>query len=41
MEISPEQKNPIKKAVLTAFPQSPPVFFKDLSGKCRIALIKL
>jgi release factor glutamine methyltransferase len=41
MEISPEQKNPIKKAILTAFPQSHPIFFKDLAGKYRIALIKL
>ena len=41
MEISPEQKNPIKKAVLTAFPQSHPVFFKDLAGKSRVVQIKL
>lgn len=41
MEISPEQKNPIKKAILTAFPGCHLTFFKDLAGKFRVVRIEL
>jgi len=41
MEISPEQKFPLKKAILSAFPKCHITFFKDLAGKFRIIQIKL
>ncbi len=41
MEISPEQKTPLKKAILTAFPQSQLIFLKDLAGKYRIVKFEI
>lgn len=39
-EIAPAQKNGFLKIVKTALPQSETIFFKDLSGRTRLAAIK-
>ncbi len=41
IEISPEQKNEIKKIILNYFPKGKLNFKKDLSGKCRVVIIKI
>jgi release factor glutamine methyltransferase len=41
LEISPEQKNQLKKVLQITFPNIHPTFFKDLSGKFRVIQIEL